>query len=430
VSNTNSFTVECGTSKDSMKEISESQTGTEEITYTSYQNKTTSEGSTTTANYYDFDLSGSNASFFQILCGSKNTIYIYKIVITYVDPVAQEGAVVKANLTIDAGGKLVAEAYDDYSFSVALPTEDLDPSAVTVSLSLTDVSSLGISGTRTIEKTVETGLASSSVSLENFLTGTYGFQGAKAHVTVSDGTNSQYFNYDIAAVNANKQIIGTPNKTDAARRAWQILGGAVEATTDDGGDSYLGFKAGSYIQIGDEQLYFDKDADFLKDSWDMASLYSDALDAVSIKSVEVEDIDTYKATVYIPTGSTIVLGSSKAVLKYDTKITFDVSNAWTSGSSIKGKITGLRETLGDGKLKPAIAYVVGLFDQIVGLVDAADEVGINVDIDSDKELVDFELSDINADGKTNVDDVTKLVDVILNKDTAKTVKVLKSSLSD
>lgn len=82
VTNTNSFTI---TSGSSMEPTTNSvtrpatPTGTESITYSSYANKTVTPGQTTTANYYDFNIS--NQNYFKIAPGGS--LYIYKIEITY-----------------------------------------------------------------------------------------------------------------------------------------------------------------------------------------------------------------------------------------------------------------------------------------------------------------------------------------------------------
>ena len=82
VANTNSFTV---TSGDSSQPTTNSvtrpstATGTESITYSSYSNKTVTEGQSTTATYYDFAIN--NQPYFRIAPGGS--LYIYKIEITY-----------------------------------------------------------------------------------------------------------------------------------------------------------------------------------------------------------------------------------------------------------------------------------------------------------------------------------------------------------
>lgn len=80
--NTNTFNVSYGSSTEcdsGSVDRPTTATGTESVSYTTYANKKTGNG-TTTLNYYDFDLNG--ASYFKITTGGS-TIYIYKIVITY-----------------------------------------------------------------------------------------------------------------------------------------------------------------------------------------------------------------------------------------------------------------------------------------------------------------------------------------------------------
>lgn len=82
VANTNAFTVTSGTSaQPTTNAVTRPTTpsGTATITYSSYVNKVVTDGQTTTANYYDFDIS--DQPFFRIAPGGS--LYIYKIEITY-----------------------------------------------------------------------------------------------------------------------------------------------------------------------------------------------------------------------------------------------------------------------------------------------------------------------------------------------------------
>ena len=83
VANTNSFTITTGTSAqpttNSVTRPS-TPTGSESITYTKYENKKTTPGQTTTANYYDFAVASGN-NYFKIAPGGS--LYIWKIVLTY-----------------------------------------------------------------------------------------------------------------------------------------------------------------------------------------------------------------------------------------------------------------------------------------------------------------------------------------------------------
>jgi len=87
VVNTNSFTLSYGTTTaciDGSITRPTTASGTESITYTSYNSDTkkSTSGQTTTATYYDFDLSSASPTYFKIANGS-NQLFIWKIVITY-----------------------------------------------------------------------------------------------------------------------------------------------------------------------------------------------------------------------------------------------------------------------------------------------------------------------------------------------------------
>lgn len=82
VANTNSFTITSGNSENPTENSiirPNTPTGSESITYSKYENKTVTDGQTTTANYYDFTIS--NKPYFKIAPGGS--LYIYKIEITY-----------------------------------------------------------------------------------------------------------------------------------------------------------------------------------------------------------------------------------------------------------------------------------------------------------------------------------------------------------
>lgn len=99
VVNTNSFTLSYGTTTAcNAGSISRptTATGTESITYSSYSKPTVTPGQTTTATYYDFDLSSSSPTYFKITNGS-GALYVWKIVITY------SAASCTTNATVTAG---------------------------------------------------------------------------------------------------------------------------------------------------------------------------------------------------------------------------------------------------------------------------------------------------------------------------------------
>ena len=85
VVNTNTFTLAYGTTNEcNAGSITRptTATGSANITYSSYANKTVTSGQSTTASYYDFNLSTASPTFFKITTGS-NAVYIHKIEITY-----------------------------------------------------------------------------------------------------------------------------------------------------------------------------------------------------------------------------------------------------------------------------------------------------------------------------------------------------------
>lgn len=84
VANTNPFTLYYGADSSCSSSLASSKAtaGTENVSYSSYASKTVTPNQSISANTYEFDLSGQDASYFKYACGSK-AVYIYKIVVTY-----------------------------------------------------------------------------------------------------------------------------------------------------------------------------------------------------------------------------------------------------------------------------------------------------------------------------------------------------------
>lgn len=94
VVNNNAFTITSGETSNNLNHTTSkpnNPSGTENITYTAYANKTTTEGQSGTSNYYDIDLSQYSDKFFKLTSGGSN--YIYKLIITYTTGGSTETAV-------------------------------------------------------------------------------------------------------------------------------------------------------------------------------------------------------------------------------------------------------------------------------------------------------------------------------------------------
>ncbi len=220
-----------------------------------------------------------------------------------------------------------ADVYGDYSFKVSFPDtehDNLSASKATVNVQMNGVQSLGLKDgeTRSYSKTINTGI-NFAAKLSGYLTETYGFDGLTCPVTIkeADGSESHSFDYNIAAINAEYQIIGTPTSEDDARTAWHFLTSKVEASQDGSADdTHMLFKKGSYIQMGKQRLTFTNDFDFLKgnalgEGVTMSKLFEDA------KVTTTDDNENVGLELFLPAGSTLGMSSSAATLTENMKLT-------------------------------------------------------------------------------------------------------------
>ncbi|MBO4444210.1 MAG: dockerin type I repeat-containing protein [Bacteroidaceae bacterium] len=351
---------------------------------------------------------------------------------------------VKVQVSASSNGANIISGtvYDDYSFAVTLPPKSISVSGdITAKLVLNDV--LGVTGEKTLTKTLGEGQSIDGVSVTDSLSNCYNFDGASANVVVHDRTKSQAFTY--TASRNGSVISGTTNAADAAA-AWTILAEAVAHEGENTEGVFAEIKKGTYVQIGDEKLIFDDNLDLFKGDWRpngiTAALNQIIIDAKAVAHIEqindLKEKETYVGVLFIPEDSKIGAGNHTATLTEPCEITLDLSNAHQENKRVSGKITELVNKLdAEGKTKAVLASV-NLFDQIVGMIDGAETVDVDVrlgylrgDVNKDGDVnvtdvtalvsmilgnsVKNDMSDVNADGDVNVTDVTALVSIILGK---------------
>ncbi len=309
-----------------------------------------------------------------------------------------------------------ADVFSDYSFDVSLPasgSDALTASKATVNVRMSDVSSLGVSGTRSYSKTVETGVSGVTATLSESLKNTYAFAGATCPVKIiADGTTKE-FTYNIAGITADGHIVGTPSSTEDARAAWQLMTSKVSASQDAStDDTHFLFKKGAYLQVGDERLVFLDDFDFLKGTASMETLFDGA--NVKIKKVNISDANTVKAVAYLPAGSTLGISSSAATVSEDVYVTMDGTAAAatnTTFNNVTGFFTSMKSAATNAKA--AILALVKTFDTVVGGVDALDNVSFTVEFKKAEEAknVKFHVDVTGYDADTLGNEVAVNADV-------------------
>lgn len=300
-----------------------------------------------------------------------------------------------------------ADVYSDYSFKVSLPdplNDNLTAAKATVNIAMTGVESLGLKAgeTRNYSKTLETGVTNVKAPLHNFLKNTYKFNGVTCPVTIKDSKDNKTFTYNIAGINEDYAIVGTPSSTEDARAAWELLTSHVKASQDlSTNDTHFLFKKGAYLQFGDEKLVFDTDFDFLKGAASLDDLFNNIRPAVHVEKTGAPVDSIKSASIYLPAGSTLGVSSSAATVDQNVMVTMDGSRSTADESNFKGLLSGYRDRVysnGTANKTVAIALLVVYFDQVIGAVDAAEEVPFTVEFTPVK--TDVQYIDWNATDKT------------------------------
>lgn len=287
-----------------------------------------------------------------------------------------EGATEKFYFGVTSGNTTVDATVDsDYNVVVKLPTDaTVNTNSVTVTARMTDVASLGVTGTRTHTLTLNTGaaLGESEVSLATWLSNAYRFDGGVINATI-DGKACTYTfgKYE------NGQITATTN-TDAARAAWHALISYITAGTQATGDSYILIAKDSYAKIGTEYLRFEKAEDLKLDN------FSDMSDMVATIREHVK-LDTCAdqgntITLYVGAGTELAVGSSVATLKKGCTITITPKGDEIGLGDLKTALSSLR---GAANATEMVKTMVIAFNNVIGVVDVAESVNVNFAFDKD-----------------------------------------------
>ena len=255
-----------------------------------------------------------------------------------------------------------AEVYDDYSVFAKVVGTTVDAASVTATATMKNVASLGVDGERTHSITLNTGISGKAeISLTQHFPNIFAFSGA----TVNGKVDGNSFTYTISAVNKaadqenSKDVYtctATPTDVEEVRTAWHALAAKVTATTD-ADNSRIVIPAGTYLQIGNEKLIFDKQCTVDPSSQaggagtetairDAARLVTDALDAKA--NIEM----------YLPQGSVLQIGGSIATLNKSLYIRSDLTLA-------DGQLASLRDA---DNIVVMIVNLVGMVNTAVGNV--------------------------------------------------------------
>lgn len=262
----------------------------------------------------------------------------------------------KFNLTVTSESTVDVTVGEDYTAVFTLPEagSQVDASGVTVKAKMKNVESLGVDGERSHSVTVNTGIQNVKVDLSSWLANCYGFESATVNATIG-GKACTY------AFAGNSGVITATADTEAARAAWKELTSHITAGAHED-DSFILVKNGSTLQIGNELLCFEENADDLKlDNFsEMAALIQNVQDHVKLETAN----DSKAIEIVLKAGTQLAVGSSIATLKEDATITI------TGIEMPENFLSSLRAAVNEGTdAKVLIMAAVQMFDQLVGQID-------------------------------------------------------------
>ena len=270
--------------------------------------------------------------------------------------IKKEAIAWKFNLTVTSESTVDVTVGEDYTAVFTLPKagSEVDASGVTVEAKMKNVESLGVDGERSHSVTVNTGIQNVKVDLSYWLPNCYKFGSATVNATIG----SKACTYAFAG---NSGVITAAADTEAARAAWKELTSHITAGTHED-DSFILVKNGSTLQIGNELLCFEENADDLKlDNFsEMAALIQNVQDHVKLeKANDSKDIE-----IVLKAGTQLAVGSSIATLEDNVTITI------TGVEMPENFLSSLRAAVNKGTdAKVLIMAAVQMFDQLVGQID-------------------------------------------------------------
>ena len=287
-----------------------------------------------------------------------------------------EGATEKFYFGVTSGNTTVDATVDsNYNVVVKLPANaTVNTNSVTVTARMTDVASLGVTGTRTHTLTLNTGaaLGENEVNLATWLSNAYNFNGGTINATI-DGKACIYTfgKYE------NSQIAATTD-TEAARAAWHALTSYITAGTQATGDSYILIAKDSYAMIGEEKLCFEKAEDLKLDNFsDMSAMAATIREHVKLDTCTDQG---NTITLYVGKGTTLAVGSSVATLNKGCTVTIMPTGESADLGGLKTALSSLRNA---ANATDMVKTMVTAFNNVIGVVDAAESVNVNFVFDKD-----------------------------------------------
>lgn len=249
-------------------------------------------------------------------------------------------------------GVVKGEIYNDFSGKLTVTGGNVNSSNATIKVTMSDVDSLGVQGTRTYTREMNfdsnTNVPLTTVTnLFNKLDNTavnlsYGDESVAYTVSGADGT-----------------YLLEPSSEEDARAVWHAIVNEdnFEYGVKDKEDSYIVIGNGSWLRVGNSVLEFEENYtdDLVLDNFgNLSALNQGIRDAVVLNQNEetVEGI-SFKLT----EGTEIALGSSYAKLKNAAAFDFEVENY----DELEGCLATLRDEMG-GSTTNMMKTLIGVMD--------------------------------------------------------------------
>ncbi len=278
----------------------------------------------------------------------------------------------KVTVDVASNGQNVVsgKVFDDYSALLEIKKgATVDADEVTASITMTDVETLGIDGTKSYTKTVKTGVEK-KVLLDNYLPS---FTSATVSGTI-DGVAYSY-NFEDASTNSKYAIKATPADNKAVREAWAKIASHITTSEQTNDDSYAVIPGTAYVQIGAEKLSFEDTKASLKlDNIVSGSGITQKIrDAVKLE--EVEELDDAQAEIYVPAGTVLALGQTVATLKDAATIKIYGYKDSADVNTILSKLRDCKST------EEVILTLVTFLSDAVNAIDG-EEITVNIDFEN------------------------------------------------
>lgn len=280
----------------------------------------------------------------------------------------------KFYLGIESGSTVDMTVGEDYTAVFTMPAAGgtVNTGSIDLTAKMQDVASLGVEGEKSHTTTISTGLGGTEVALDAWLPHCYSFEGATIDATI-DGKSCTYTLRGIDKItDSSMYTITAATDPAAASAAWQALTSHVNAGTQ-ADDSKIVIKNGAYLMIGTEKLEFTSSevGDLTLDNFNNMN----ALNETIRNHVKLSPCDDQggKITMYLPAGTQLAVGGSVATLEKNCTVTI------TLDADEMGSLSAALSTLeNETDATMIVKELVQQFDNLVGVIDATDNVTVNV----------------------------------------------------